>query len=196
MNTRAPKKEKGLSVPLLKLAEVKGLPPRLYSLVEETAARVGNTDVLAYSINSIMSTYSTNTIGYKIKYEKAQEMLRIAIEDACTLHCSELEISAVHMEMELRRLNVLTTKKSLTEVDDETRAFSRSYVKLASFWRKNGGRNSWRNVPDRLIMKSLIEEHGNEMDRVFAAIKATRSITAPFVAAMDSVPTPLEQGAL
>lgn len=187
--------EKGLHGSLLKLADIPKLPAETYRLVEETAARVGNTDVLSYSINAVVSTYVGNVGGYKMDPDKAMSILCIALEQSCYLHSPELEISATHMTFELKKLGVLTSRKRFLEETEEKQSFSRNYVRLASFWRKHGGGRSWRGT-DAEIMKRLIVEHGDDLDRVFAAIAATRSIQAPFVAAMDSVATPLALGAL
>lgn len=189
-------KEKGLQGSLMKLADIPQLPAETCRMVEETASRVGNHVVLSYSINASVTAFYGNISAYKMDYEKALTMLRIAIENSCVLHAPELEISATHMESELRRLGIMKKGQSLLEADTEMLELVRSYVRVASFWRNNGGRNSWRSTQDNTIIRGIITSHKDDIQSVLAAIGATRSISAPFVAAMDSLSTPLAQGAL
>lgn len=188
-------KEKGLQGSLLKLKDIPSFPPETYLLVEETAARVGNTVVLSYSLNAAISSFYGNISAYRMNYDKAMVILRTAVENSCVLHSVDLEVSASHMEKELVNLKVMDKKQRLLEADPATLDFARKYVRLASFWRKNGGKGSWKG-PERRILKDIVDVHGDELHRVFAAISATRSVSAPFIAAMDSVATPLAQGAL
>lgn len=187
-------KEKGITGSLLKLEDIPQFPSETLLLVKKTAEDVGNTDVLSYGLNGAMSSFYGNIGAYKMDYQKALHILKVLIENVCVLHCPELKVSAVHMHGELQKLKITSKRESLLEADADTLAFAHRYVSLASCWRENGGRNSWKT--DSKTLKYILDHHGDSMAQVHEAIKATRSIHAPFIAAMDSVATPLALGAL
>lgn len=198
MGNYKPRKTKprgGLEASLLKLGEIDGLPPEIIERVKQTAETVGNTMVFSYSLNVPIKTFESYMLAYRMKFEKLIGPLCAGIENACLLHSPELEISASHMEKELVRIKLLKNGESLLGADPEVLETARKYVQLASVWRANGGRSTWNGM-DRETLRMILEAHGHELPRALDAIRATRSISAPFVAAMDSLATPLAQGAL
>lgn len=187
----------GFDKSMTQLRDLPLLPDKTYALVEKTAETVGNTDVLAFGINKVMHSYYELFVSRRMKYEDVLKVLCVSLENICALHSTELEVSAIHMEDALRELGVLPrkiTSVSLLDVDPETLRAAKDFVLVASVWRKNGGRSTWKR--DHKLLMSIVRDHQHELDRACDAIRATQSISGPFVAAMDSVPTPLVTGAL
>jgi hypothetical protein len=187
----------GFEKSMAQLRDIPLLPDKTVALVEETAATVGNTKVLAYGINKAIHTYFDCFGTRRMKYQEVLKNLIVSLENICALHSAELEVSAIHMEDALRQLGVIPAIKkssSLLDLDPDTMSTAKDFVLVTSVWRKNGGRSTWKQ--DRRVLLSIAREHQHELDRACEAIRTTQSIRGPFVAVMDSLAVPLAAGAL
>jgi hypothetical protein len=61
-------------------------------------------------------------------------------------------------------------------------------------WRECGGKGSWK--PDSQAVYKLVTEYSGDIESLTDGIRASRSISGLLVGTLDSVPTPLLQGAL
>lgn len=182
----------GLS--LSRLADIPKVSRSLVALAERTAAQTQNTKVLSFSLNYGLRAYQNNIDAYKMKPDKAREILRVSTENACALHCEEMTSSLNTIEMAMRDLELVPKGQSVLDGDPHALEKARQFVRVISVWRSNGGKDSY--LLDRRTILWIVENHGHEIDRAIDAIRAHRSVTGLFIGAMDSVSTPLLEGAL
>lgn len=195
MNKAKPKsRNKGIDPALKKLRDNPAVPKATLAMVEATVEAGVNTDVLAFSLNSASNTYLQNITGYRMEFGKASRILIASLENACVLHSPELGVSMQHIEAILVKLGVLSKCQSILEVEPDVRETAEKFIKTLMTWRECGGKGSWK--PDSQGVYKLVTEYSGDIESLTDGIRASRSISGLLVGTMDSVPTPLLQGAL
>jgi hypothetical protein len=187
-------RNKGIEPALKKLRDNPAVPKEALALVEATVEAGVNTDVLAFSLNSASSTYLQNITGYRMEFGKASRILTASLENACVLHSPELGVSMQHIEAILVKLGMLQRFQSILEVEPDVLETAQKFIKTLMTWRDCGGKGSWK--PDSKEVYRLVTENSDDIDRLLDGIRSTRSISGRLVGALDSVSTPLLQGAL
>jgi hypothetical protein len=187
-------RNKGIDPALKKLRDNPAVPKETLALVEATIEAGVNTGVLAFSLNSASNTYLQNITGYRMEFSKASRILVASLENACVLHSPELGVSMQHIEAILVKLGMLRRCQSILEVEPDVRETAKKFIKTLMTWRDCGGRGSWKY--DSKEIYTLVTENSEDIDRLTDGIRSSRSISGRLVGALDSVSTPLLQGAL
>lgn len=171
------------------------IAPSTMAMVEKTLASEVSIPVFTFSLNAVFHDWYRDIKDKRADFKKINRHARTTVENICLLsHCEELDISLSNFWPLLDKVDLLKKGQHVSKMSPEVLHITRSFIRVLSVWRVNGGSSTWRK--DAPMVLEYVKQYQDNVDSLIDAIKASGSISGRLVGTLDNVPTPVLEGAL